>query len=266
MGQHSTRTQDRVAIIGLVNRFLAPELASPRTRDKPPSGYGVREQCVPFTAAAALGATIPSPFSWGFCMPADVPKGARAFRCPVSGGCAHRVFYVIDNSQLFFARNQFTVSADIQKQIGPAPIPGLSFFDRADQQDQIKLHLPYVWKTCAGICVLFTPLVNRPRVDGLGVVSGLVECDWYTNPVNLVLQLPSAPQSVHIRAGEIIAQAVLIDSSLRRPDIEILEGHRRESRNVFKGVSEWRDQHERDRSAYKRLAKSRHGQLPEAEN
>ena len=255
-----------MAIIGLVNQFLAPAPASPRTRDNPPSGYGIREQCLPFTAAAALGATIPSPFSWGFCEPEAVPKGARAFRSPISGGCPQRVCYVIDDPELCFVRNQFSVAADIQRQIGPAPIPGLSFFDREDQQDQLKLHLPYVWRTSEGICLLFTQPVNRPRVDGLGVVAGLVECDWYTNPVNLVLQLPPAPLSVHVSAGETIAQAVLIDSALRRPKLEILESHRRESRNVLKGVSDWRDQHDRDRAAYKRLAKSRHGRMPEADS
>jgi len=80
-----------VAIVGFVNRFLAPEPASPRTRDNPPGGYGVREQCVPFTAAAALDAIIPSRFSWGFCEPAAVPVGARAFRSPISGGCPQRL-------------------------------------------------------------------------------------------------------------------------------------------------------------------------------
>lgn len=252
---------NRVTIIGLVTRFLAPTRASPRTRDHPPAGYGVREQCLPFTAAAALGVMIPAPFSWGFCPPTDVPAGARPFRSPVAGGCTERVFYVIDDPALCFERNQFAVPAEIQKQSGPAPIPGLSFFDRADQQDHIKLHLPYVCRTVGGVSLLFTAPLNRPRRDGLGVVSGLVECDWYASPVNLVLQLPPAPSPVRVAAGETIAQAVLIPSALCRPRLEVLERHRREARNLFANLMEWRDLHDRDRSTYKRLAKSRHGRF-----
>ena len=79
-----------------------------------------------------------------------------------------------------FTGNQFAVPDKIEKKIGPAPIPGLSFFERTDQQDQVKLHLPYVWRTAPGVNLLFTAPINRPRGDGLSVVSGLVESDWYT--------------------------------------------------------------------------------------
>lgn len=255
-----------MAIIGLVTRFHAPVAASPRTRDHPPPGYGTAEQCLPFTAAAALGLTIPSPFAWGFCRPDEVPEGGRAFRSPVPGGCRQRVFYVRDDPALAFARNQFAVPEAIRARAGSAPIPGLSFFDREDQQDHVKLHLPYIWRTAEGVALLFSAPLNRPRGDGLEVVAGLVECDWYASPVNLVLRLPASPrEAVHVAAGETIAQAIPVAASLRRPRLEIVEDHRREARDLFSELGQWREKHERDRAAYKRLAKSRHGTLPDAD-
>jgi hypothetical protein len=252
--------QDRVAVAGLVPRFLPPRPASPRTRDRPPPGYGVREQCLPFTAAAALGLAIPAPFSWGFCPPAEVPAGTRAFRSPVPGGCPHRVFWVRDDPSLSFERNAFAVPVELQARIGPAPLPGLSFFDRADQQDLVKLHLPYVWRTAGGVGLLFTAPVNRPRADGLGVVAGLVECDWYASPVNLVLTLPSTA-AVRVEAGEMIAQAIPISAALREVHTDEVAWHRREARTIFEGLRHWRDAHSRDRAAYKRLSRSRHGRM-----
>lgn len=252
-----------MAVVGLVARFLPPGPASPRTRDRPPPGYGVREQCLPFTAAAALGLAIPSPFAWGFCHPAEVPPGGRAFRSPVAGGCPERMFYIRDDSALGFARNAFAIPHEIQARIGPAPMPGLSFFDRADQQDQVKLHLPYVWRTAVGVNLLFLAPLNRPRPDGLTLVAGLVESDWYPNPVNLVLTLPPTPGAVHVAAGETIAQAVPVPAALRESRLDSLEPHRREALNLLDDMRGWREAHDRDRSAYKRLSRSRHGRLPE---
>jgi hypothetical protein len=252
-----------VAVVGLVARFLAPQPASPRTRSRPPPGYGVREQCLPFTAAAALGLALPAPFSWGFCMPEDVPEGGRTFRSPVAGGCPERVFYVQDDPALSFRGNAFAIGPDVARRIGPGPVPGLSFFDRPDQQDHVKLHLPYVLRTAEGVALLFTAPLNRPRTDGLGLVAGLVETDWYASPVNLVLTLPPAPQAVHVCAGEIIAQAVPVAASLRAPAAVVFEAHRREAGEILTGMGAWRDAHDRDRAAYKRLSRSRHGRLSE---
>lgn len=259
-------TPNRVAVIGLVARFLPPRPASPRTRERPPPGYGVREQCLPFTAAAALGLAIPSPFAWGYCRPADAPAGARTFRSPVPGGCAERAFYVVDSPELGFAGNAFAVPAEIAARIGTAPMPGLSFFDRPDQQDQVKLHLPYVWRTPEGVGLFFTAPVNRPRADRLELVAGLVDSDWYPNPVNLVLTLPPAPGAAHVAAGEIVAQVVPVPAALRQPRLEAVEGHRREARDVLDGLRAWRETHRRDRSAYKRLTRSRHGVLAELDS
>jgi hypothetical protein len=168
---------------------------------------------------------------------------------------------VVDAPELGFERNAFAAMADIQSRAGPAPLPGLSFFDRIDQQDHIKLHLPYIWRSAPGINLLFTAPLNRPRTDGLGLLSGLVETDWYASPVNLVWVLPPAPRTVHVAAGEIVAQVIAVPAALRQPRAEALEGHRREAINTMKQLRDWRDMHERDRSAYKRLSRSRHGRL-----
>ena len=253
---------DRVTVTGLVTRFHKPVPANPRTRETVPSGYGVREQCLPFTAAAALGFFIPSPISWGFCKRGQVPSGARAFRSPVGGGCPKRCFYVIDDPALDFVRNQFAVPPKIRARIGPGPVPGLSFFERPDQQSMIKLHLPYIWRTPPGIDMFFTAPVNRPRKDDLVPLNGLVECDWYADMVNLVLLLPPAPTEVHVKAGQTIAQAVPMQRELRQMAIEI-QSSQQDARHLFDGVADWRNRHDTDRSAYKRLAKSRSGRIPD---
>ena len=136
--------------------------------------------------------------------------------------------------------------------------PGLSFFDRQDQQDLFKLHLPYIWRTPEAIDTLFLPLLNR-SAQGLEVQSGLVETDWYTSPVNLILRKPPGP--VHFQAGELLAHAILIPRNLRRPALEVAPEHARLSRDVRKGLAEWDKQHSEDRSAYKVLARSRHGRV-----
>lgn len=255
----------RVAVVGLLPRFRAPFPASPRTRDRPPPGYGVREQCLPFTAAAALGLAIPAPFAFGYCRPADVPAGARAFRSPIPGGCPERVFYVVDDPDHHFTGNQYHVPAEVEARTGSVPIPGLSFFERSDQRDQLKLHLPYIWRTPDGVSLLFCAPLNRTRGDGLGVVAGLVECDWYADAVNLVLQLPARPdEAVHVAAGEIVAQAVPIPASFRQPLLERVESHRRETRALHEALRDWRGLHKQDRASYKRLSRSRHGRLPES--
>jgi hypothetical protein len=254
---------DRVTVTPLVTRFHEPVPSSPRTRDKVPRGYGVREQCLPFTAAAGIGLSVPSPITWGYCARSDVPAGARAFRSPVQGSDPDRCFYVRDDLAFDFERNQFLVPPDIRKRIGPGPIPGLSFFDRNDQQDMVKLHLPYVWRTPPGTDLLFTQPINRARADGLLVLTGLVECDWYTDAVNLVLKLPAAPGSVHVVAGDIVAQVLALQRNMRQLELEVLPGHSRTARDIASGVSEWRDRHDTDRAAYKRLSRSRIGAIPE---
>ena len=254
---------DRVAVIGLVNRFYAPRQAKPRTRDQVPHGYGVQEQCLPFTAAAALGLLIQSPFAWGYCERGAVPTHAHPFRSPIEGGDQKRFFYVIDDADFAFTGNRFSVPAEISRYIGDAPLPGLSFFDRSDQQDHVKLHLPYLWRNDTDRSLLFCAALNRPRADGLSVVAGLVETAIYANPVNLVLRLPPGGGAVHVAAGETIAQAIPVASEARRPELQLLEPHRRQSREAMKAMKDWRLAHAIDRSAYKKLVKSPHGRLIE---
>lgn len=246
-----------VTIVPLVSHLALPQLSSAHTRASVPPGPGVQEQCLPFTAASALGFLIPSPIHFGWCHAAEVPDGGRAFRSPLdpAGAAESRVFYVIDDPARSFRGNAFEI--DLVPG-GRVVEPGISFFDRADQQDLFKLHLPYVWRTPESIDTLFGPLINRPA-PGLEAVSGLVETDWYASPVNLVLRLP--PASVHVRAGDLVAHAILIPRQLRRPPIQAVPEHSRLSRDVRRGLAEWERQHASDHRAYKLLARSRHGRI-----
>ena len=244
-------------LVPLVPNVALPHRASPRTRTAVPPGYGVQEQCLPFTAASGLGFLIPSPIRFGHCPPHEVPAGCRSFHPPIpfAGPQADWVFYVEDNPRCRFEGNAFRID-DLP--ITGAPVePGLSFFDREDQQDLFKLHLPYIWRTPADVDILFQPLLNRPPI--FEVQSGLVETDWYANPVNLILRKPEQP--VHVAEGTDVAQAIPIARSLRNPTLETALEHSRLTRDVRKGLVEWYGQHAGDRSAYKVLARSRHGRI-----
>lgn len=199
------------------------------------------------------------------CAPA-VAAGMPCVRSPLDSAAADgrfadpRVFYVVDNPDSRFVGNAYEfegIPVDGRRPVA-VPEPGLSFFDRPDQQDLFKLHLPYIWRTPESVDTLFLPLLNRPA-HGLGVQSGLVETDWYASPVNLILSKPTG--SIHVRAGDLLAHAILVARGLRRPSVEIAQAHARLSRDARKGLAEWDLQHARDRNAYKRLARSRHGRV-----
>jgi len=252
-----------VSIVPLVPHLALPQASSAHTRAPVPPGPGVQEHCLPFTAASALGLLIPSPIRFGWCHTHEVPAEGLPFRSPVrvAGGEPpdSRLFYVVNDQRCRFNGNAFAIEGvfngrDLQE-------PGISFFDRPDQQDLFKLHLPYIWRTPEAVDTLFGPLINRAAqaAHGLEVVSGLVETDWYASPVNLVIRMP--PVSVHVQAGELIAHAVLIARSLRRPAIEISADHSRLSRETRKGLAQWEEQHASDHQAYKQLARSRHGRI-----
>lgn len=222
----------------------------------------MREQCLPFTSASALGLAVPAPFTWGFCEADAIPDGTRSFRSPIPPDFEEpRWFYIVDDPTLSFRGNQFHVPAEVTARIGEAPVPGLSFFDRPDQQRLVKVHLPYSWRTPDEYDTLFVEALNRPREDGLRVLAGLVETAWYANPVNLVIELPAPPAPVHVEAGTQLAQAILVPQASRRPHLEVLEAHRRATRTQLDGVAHWRAAHAHSRSAYKRLARSGAGRL-----
>lgn len=245
-----------VTVIPLARTIHCPAPASKKTRPSVPSGYGRREQCRPFVEANGLGLTITSPFSWGYCLPSDVPSGARSFRSPVEGGCPARVFYVQDDPANGFARNQYSVPDDVIGRTGPLAIPGLSFFERPDQQKQVKLHLPYVLCTEGGIGLLFTPPINRPRSDGLQLLSGLVETAWYADAVNMVFVLPDIDQPVHVQSQEPLAQAIPTPMAATRTSVSCAEAHRKKTRVTLDAMADWRAQKNADRAAYKRIAKT----------
>jgi len=250
-----------VSIVPLVPHLALPHASSAQTRASVPPGAGVQEHCLPFTAASAIGFLIPSPIRFGWCFAHEVPAGGLPFRSPVRSPdgaepASARLFYVVNDPRCRFTNNAFAVEGVIGGR--DLPEPGISFFDRIDQQDLFKLHLPYIWRTPESVDTLFGPLINR-AAKGLEVVSGLVETDWYASPVNLVIRTPSA--SVHVQAGEPLAHAVLIARQLRRPSLEISPDHSRLTRDAHKGLAEWEEQHASDHQAYKRLARSHHGRI-----
>lgn len=260
-----------VNILSLVSGVVLPTAAPAVARSEIPPGYGVQEQCLPFTAATALGFLIRSPITFGFCLLSDVPAGVRTFSSPFDASRqqrqddspeGERLFYVKDDPSCRFLKNAFTVDPiEIAgNQLLTPVLPGISFFDREDQRDLFKIHLPYIWRTPPDVDTLFLPGINRPN-QALEVLIGLVETDWYAHPVNMVCRTPPIGESLHIAAGETIAQAVFIARSHRRPSLKILASHARLTRDLRSELVAWFKAHERDRSAYKKIARSQHGQV-----
>jgi uncharacterized protein DUF6065 len=246
-----------VTIIPLVPNIKLPYPASPRTRSVIPEGYGVQEQCLPFTAASGLGLLIPSPIRFGLCIPEEAPAGCRVFRSPIGQQQDSRVFYVFDNPECLFRGNAYQLEgiADKNSMMMEA---GISFFDRPDQQNLFKLHLPYVWRTEAEVDTLFLPLLNR-SAQGAQVQCGLIETDWYASSVNLIIAKP--PGALHFDVGEPIAHAVFIPRALRRVSVNVAALHSRLNRETRKELAEWDRQHQRDRSLYKGLARAHQGRI-----
>jgi hypothetical protein len=260
-----------VQIFPLVPNVMLPMPAPATTRSHIPSGYGVQEQCLPFTAATALGFLIPSPITFGLCLPPDVPPDGHAFRSPIdrprSDGTFEdkRVFYVKDNPRCSFVNNAFTLDAvaavDSQGKRGfTRRKPGISFFDREDQLDLFKLHLPYIWRTLPEMDTLFLPAMNRPTLP-LTVLSGLVETDWYANPVNLVMRKPPDTYAIHVVVGAPVAQALLVRRSDSHPTMKVIASRARVARDFRMALEEWYEHHAQERSAYKILARSHHGRV-----
>ena len=162
-----------------------------------------------------------------------------------------------DDSGCRFVKNAFTLDAiEIADNNGKrlfTPVqPGISFFDREDQQDLFKLHLPYIWRTQTEVDTLFLPPVNRATHN----LAGLVATDWYANPVNLIFRKPDAGHFIHLAAGEPIAQVIFLMRSHRRPTLKIIPSHARLARDLRAALVEWYQQQAKDRSAYKKLARS----------
>jgi hypothetical protein len=257
-------------IVPLVPNATLPLVATARTRTSIPAGYGVQEQCLPFTAASALGVLIPSPIRFGRCVPEQLPTGCRAFRSPLdrpstNGSYADaRVFYVFDNPDCRFVGNAYEFSgvSALGSPASSVQEPGISFFDREDQRNLIKLHLPYIWRTPESVDTLFLPLLNRAN-HNLEVKCGLIETDWYASPVNLVLGTPPGP--FHVGIGDPVAQAILAPRSFRRPELEIPAEGTQIQISYRKKLAEWDRQHTENRSIYKVLARSAHGRVEWAE-
>ena len=172
---------------------------------------------------------------------------------------------MVDDPHTGFRGNAFELTGAVGpgfdgQHRSPLVEPGLSFFDRPDQLNMFKLHLPYVWRTPHEIDALFLPVINTAAC-GLAVVSGLVETDWYANPVNLVLVKPPETHVVHVTAGDPIAQVIFVQRSYRRGRIAVIASHSRAAREFRAELSTWYAQRGNDRSAYKKLARSSHGRV-----
>lgn len=261
-----------VQVFPLVPNAVLPAPAPAAIRTQIPPGYGVQEQCLPFTAATALGFLVRSPITFGLCPPGDVPADGHAFRSPIARPHLDdtfddmRVFYVKDDPDCRFVKNAFTLDTlEIVDDKGKRPFtpiqPGLSFFDREDQHDLFKLHLPYTWRTPPEVDTLFMPPMNR-QTQGLTVLTGLVETDWYANPINMIFRKPPAGHFIHVAAGDSIAQVTFLMRSHRRPTLKVIAPHARIARDLRSEMVEWYQQHAKDRSAYKKLARSVHGRVP----
>jgi len=258
-----------VELLPLVPQAVLPVPAPATMRREIPPGYGVQEQCLPFTAATALGLLVGSPITFGLCLPAAVPADGHLFRSPLERPRPDgtfddaRVFYVKDDPGSAFVGNAFTLDplpGTVAKGSEPSRRvqPGLSFFDREDQLDLFKVHLPYVWRTPAEVDTLFLPLINR-QDRAFTVLAGLVETDWYAHPVNLVLRKPPPGQAVHVAVGDPLAQVVLVARPHRRPVLKMMASHARAARELRAELARWYALHTENRSAYKKLARSHQG-------
>jgi hypothetical protein len=251
-----------VHCVPLVKNVDLPRAAPATRRTIIPKGYGIQEQCLPFTAANSLGFLIGSPITFGFCSEAQIPDGAHSFLSPVVSdavevsGIDLLKYYVKDDYECNFVKNAFYQLSETQEAI--QALPGLSFFDRVDQQDMFKVHLPYILRTSENIDALFLPAINQGH-SGFTVKAGLVETDWYANSINLVLQhLPSKP-SFHVVRGDPIAQVVFINRDHRSPSLTVLPEHARETRTLLKEKNEFLKVHSKNRSIYKKIARGENG-------
>ena len=260
-----------LTLLPLVPGVPLPARAPASTRSEVPRGYGVQEQCLPFTAACALGLLVPAPFDFGLCAKGDVPAVARAFSPPEVARPAgdDRLFYVIDHAGSRFAGNAFEADplpfldeAGRTLELRPRQ-PGISFMDRPDQASFFKLHLPWVLRTPDGVDSHFGMPINRAAP--LDLLSALVETDWYAHPVNLVVRRP-AQGGLHIRRGDTIAQVFFVDRTARRSNLQVLEHGAPQAQAMREELRQWFLAHHADRSTYRKLARSRQGLLqpPEA--
>ncbi|MDO9461811.1 MAG: hypothetical protein Q7N95_17080, partial [Alphaproteobacteria bacterium] len=103
----------QVQLLALVPGAPLPWRAPASTRQPVPAGYGVQEQCLPFTAASALGLLVPAPFDFGLCPAAELPPGCRGFAPPALAAQAGdaRLFYVRDHAASRFSANAFHFDA-----------------------------------------------------------------------------------------------------------------------------------------------------------
>ncbi len=155
-----------VTLVPLVPNARLPRVASARTRATVPSGYGVREQCLPFTAASALGVLIPSPIRFGLCRPEELPPGCRSFWSPLEQPepQGRSTYSTIRTATSPATRTNSQATHDL--------IPA----HRGAASRALASSIARISRTSSSFTC---------RISG-----GLVETEWYASPVNLVLGKP----------------------------------------------------------------------------
>jgi hypothetical protein len=136
--------------------------------------------------------------------------------------------------------------------------PGLSFFDEPDLQALFKIRLPYILRTPREVDSLFTAAVNRAMP--LGVVSKLVETDWYAHPISVIVRKPQFGV-LHIAAGDVLAQLLLIPRAARRARVQVIAPASDDAQAMHADRIKLLADHADSANPYNRLARSRHGRI-----
>lgn len=242
---------------------LVPNVPLPVAAAMPPAAAGpaagARAGGLPAAAAAGTGLLIPSPIGFGWCRADELPAGAHPVAGPVGDGedGAPRLLYVRDQPACRFERNVFHCapfrSRDahgrlLTHKLEPA---GVGLVEGVERGELFRLQLPYVLRTPPGMDSLLLPPLHRP--GPLAVAPRLVETDWYAGPLELILRRPAG--SVHVAAGDVVAQLVLLYREARQAALRVLAAGSAAARALQDDVVRWQVQHGGDRSAYERLAR-----------
>ena len=176
-----------VQIFPLVSNLALPKPAPVTTRSPIPQAMVCREQCLPFTAATALGFPLSPRLPLACACRLLLPDG-HAFRSPLDR--PHQELLKTSVLRAIIDAAAMSTMPIRHQSCWPSKgneslrgEPGISFFDRMDQL--VSNQTVYLWRM-PEMDTLFLPAINRP-MPPLTVLSGLVETDWHVNPVNLVI-------------------------------------------------------------------------------
>jgi hypothetical protein len=78
----------------------------------------------------------------------------------------------------------------------------------------------------------------------------------------MIFRRPPAGHSVHVNAGDTVAQVTFLVRAHRRPALKVVAPHARLARDLRGAMVEWDRQQSKDRALYKKHARSAHGRFP----